>query len=181
MVVTLGAAPAPSKNPHFLQRSGGTFFRQAHVGCADRQESEMNSDQVALIQYSFAKIMPIAEEAAAVFYGRLFEIAPEVKELFRGDMKEQGRKLMATLAVVVNGLTDVATILPAASALAKTHVTYGVVADHYAPVGAALLWTLERGLGAEWTSDLAAAWTNAYATLSEYMIEEAYGRREAAE
>jgi hemoglobin-like flavoprotein len=141
----------------------------------------MNSDQVALIQYSFAKITPIPEQAAALFYRRLFEIAPEVEGLFHGDMKEQGRKLMTTLAVVVNGLTDLAAILPAAGALAKRHVAYGVVAEHYAPVGVALLWMLERGLGAEWTSDLAAAWTNAYATLSEYMIDEAYGRREAAE
>jgi len=141
----------------------------------------MNSDQVALIQHSFAKIGPIAQEAAALFYGRLFEIAPEVKPLFHGDMAEQGRKLMATLAVVVNGLADLESILPAASALAKRHVAYGVRAEHYGPVGVALLWTLERGLGAEWTPDLAAAWTDAYTLLSEYMIEEAYGRREAAE
>ena len=141
----------------------------------------MNSDQVALIRYSFAKVAPIAEEAAALFYGRLFEVAPEVKSLFHGDMKEQGRKLMATLAVVVNGLANLETILPAASALAKKHVAYGVKAEHYAPVGVALLWTLERGLGEEWTSDLAAAWTNAYTMLSDYMIHEAYGRREAAE
>jgi hemoglobin-like flavoprotein len=141
----------------------------------------MNSDQVALIQYSFGKIMPIAEQAAVMFYGRLFEIAPEVKELFRGDVNEQGRKLMATLAVLVNGLADLATILPAASGLAKKHVAYGVRAEHYAPTGIALLWTLERGLGAEWTCDLAAAWMNAYTTLSEYMIEEAYGGCAAAE
>jgi hemoglobin-like flavoprotein len=141
----------------------------------------MNSDQVALIQYSFAKVMPSAQEAAALFYGRLFEIAPEVEQLFHGDVKEQRRKLMATLAVVVDGLNDLATILPAASALAKRHVDYGVRAEHYAPVGVALLWMLERGVGAEWTSDLATAWINAYTTLSEYMIDEAYGRREAAE
>jgi hemoglobin-like flavoprotein len=141
----------------------------------------MNSDQVALIQYSFAKIMPTAEQAAALFYGRLFEIAPEVEQLFHGDVKEQGRKLMATLAVIVDGLTDLATVLPAASALARKHVGYGVRAEHYAPVGVALLWMLERGLGAEWTCDLAAAWTNAYTTLTEYMIDDAYGGREAAE
>lgn len=139
----------------------------------------MNSDQVALMQYSFAKLMPTVEEAAGLFYGRLFEIAPQVEPLFHGDVKEQRRKLMATLAVVVDGLNDLATILPAASALAKRHVAYGVRAEHYAPVGVALLWMLERGLGAEWTSDLAVAWTNVYATLSEYMIDEAYSRREA--
>ena len=141
----------------------------------------MNSDQVSLIQHSFAKIRPIAQEAAALFYGRLFEIAPDVRPLFHGDMAEQGRKLMATLAVVVNGLTDLESILPAASALAKKHVAYGVRAEHYGPVGVALLWTLEHGLGTDWTSDLAVAWTDAYTLLSEYMIDEAYGRREAAE
>ena len=96
-------------------------------------------------------------------------------------MTDQGRKLMATLAVVVNGLTDLESILPAASALAKKHVAYGVKAEHYGPVGIALLWTLERGLGAEWTSDLADAWTAAYTMLSEYMIDEAYDCRVAAE
>jgi nitric oxide dioxygenase len=141
----------------------------------------MNPDQVALIQYSFAKITPIGKEAAALFYGHLFEIAPEVKPLFHGDMTEQGRKLMATLAVVVNGLTHLETILPAASALAKKHVAYGVQPEYYSPVGVALLWTLEHGLGAEWTPEVADAWTAAYTLLSEYMINEAYGCREAAE
>jgi hemoglobin-like flavoprotein len=140
----------------------------------------MNSDQVALIQHSFAKVRPIAQEAAALFYGRLFEIAPDVRPLFHGDMAEQGRKLMATLAVVVNGLSDLESILPAASALAKKHVAYGVRAEHYGPVGVALLWTLEHGLGSDWTSDLAAAWTDGFSMLSDYMIDEAYGRSLAA-
>jgi hemoglobin-like flavoprotein len=141
----------------------------------------MTPTQVKLVQDSFAKVAPISEEAAALFYGRLFEIAPEVRPLFKGDMKEQGRKLTATLAVVVNGLGDLNTILPAASMLAKRHVAYGVTPGHYAPVGAALLWALERGLGAGWTQDLAAAWAAAYATLSGFMIGEAYGRPAAAE
>jgi hemoglobin-like flavoprotein len=141
----------------------------------------MTPDQTKAIQQSFAKVAPISEQAAALFYGRLFEIAPEVKMLFHGDMAEQGRKLMGTLAVVVNGLANLEAILPAARALAKKHVAYGVRAEHYGPVGVALLWTLERGLGAEWTPDLAAAWTAAYTTLSGYMVSEAYGRSEVAE
>ena len=141
----------------------------------------MTPDQIKAIQDSFAKVAPISEQAAALFYGRLFEIAPAVKPLFRGDMKEQGRKLMATLAVVVNGLSDLPAILPAASALAKRHVQYGVKAHDYAPVGEALLWTLERGLGAQWTSELKAAWAAAYGVLSDFMIGEAYGRSAAAE
>jgi hemoglobin-like flavoprotein len=141
----------------------------------------MTPDQIKAIQESFAKVAPISEQAAALFYGRLFEIAPAVKPLFRGDMKEQGRKLMGTLAVVVTGLSNLEAVLPAASALAKRHVDYGVKPDHYAPVGAALLWTLERGLGEHWTPDLAGAWTAAYTVLSDYMIGEAYGRSVAAE
>jgi hemoglobin-like flavoprotein len=140
----------------------------------------MTPAQIGLIQQSFSKVAPISKQAAALFYGRLFEIAPEVKPLFRGDMDEQGRKLMATLAVVVNGLTKLEAVLPAASALAKKHVSYGVKPEHYAPVGVALLWTLERGLGTEWTPHLAAAWTAAYTVLSDFMIKEAYGLSEAA-
>jgi nitric oxide dioxygenase len=141
----------------------------------------MTPNQITAIQQSFAKVVPISDQAAALFYGRLFEIAPSVKPLFRGDMAQQGRKLMATLAVVVNGLGNLQAILPAASALAKRHVGYGVKAEHYAPVGEALLWTLQRGLGEHWTPELAAAWSAAYGVLSEFMIGEAYGRSAAAE
>ena len=141
----------------------------------------MTPEQVTLIQQSFAKVRPIADQAATLFYGRLFEIAPATRAMFKGDMAEQGRKLMATLGVVVNGLSDLPSVLPAASALAKKHVGYGVTPADYAPVGAALLWTLERGLGPAWTPQLAAAWTAAYTTLSGFMISEAYGQPEAAQ
>jgi hemoglobin-like flavoprotein len=140
----------------------------------------MTPAQVKSIQDSFAKVAPIADRAAALFYGRLFEIAPEVKPLFRGDMTEQGRKLMKTLTVVVNGLGNLEAILPAASVLAKGHVGFGVKATHYAPVGEALLWTLERGLGSDWTPELKGAWTAAYSTLANFMIGEAYGTAAAA-
>ena len=133
----------------------------------------MTPDQIAAIQQSFAKVVPISEQAAMLFYGRLVEIAPAVKPLFRGDMTEQGRKLMATLSVVVTGLANLESLLPAASALAKRHAGYGVKVADYQPVGAALLWTLERGLGEEWTPQLAAAWTEAYAILANFMISEA--------
>ena len=141
----------------------------------------MTPEQVKLVQQSFAQVAPIADTAATLFYQRLFETAPAVKPLFRGDMAEQRRKLMATLAVVVGGLGNIETVLPAASALAKRHVDWGVKREHYDSVGAALLWTLERGLGERWSSELAAAWSAAYGTLSQYMIGEAYGRTQAAE
>jgi len=141
----------------------------------------MTPDQVKLVQDSFAKVAPISETAAELFYGRLFEIAPQVKAMFPADMTEQRRKLTMMLAAVVKGLGDLPSILPAASALATRHVSYGAKAEHYPVVGAALLWTLEKGLGDGWTPDVAAAWTTAYGTLSGYMISEAYGRPQAAE
>jgi hemoglobin-like flavoprotein len=136
----------------------------------------MTPQQVALVQDSFAKVAPISEQAAALFYDRLFEIAPQVKPMFPDDMTEQRRKLMMMLAAVVNGLGNLASILPAASALAKRHVDYGAKAEHYPVGGAALLWTLQTGLGDGWTPELAEAWTTAFGTLSGYMISEAYSQ-----
>ena len=141
----------------------------------------MTPEQVTLVQQSFAKVAPISEQAAVLFYGRLFEIAPQVKAMFPEDMSEQRKKLMATLAVVVNGLSNLEAVLPAASALARRHVGYGARPEHYPVVGSALLWTLEKGLGDGWTPDVAEAWTAAYGTLSGFMIEQAYGRPQAAE
>ena len=141
----------------------------------------MTPDQIKLVQQSFAKVAPISDQAATIFYDRLFEIAPSVKAMFPADMTEQRRKLMAMLAAVVKGLGNLESVLPAASALAKRHVSYGAKAEHYPVVGAALLWTLEKGLGDGWTPDVAAAWTSAYGTLSGYMISEAYSRPQAAE
>src|SRR5277367_2840958 len=141
----------------------------------------MTPKQVALVQQSFAKVAPISEQAAVLFYDRLFEIAPSVRTMFPDDMTEQRRKLMMMLAAVVNGLGDLPSILPAASALAKRHVAYGAKPEHYPVVGSALLWTLEKGLGDGWTSEVASAWTTAYGTLSGFMISEAYGSSQAAE
>ena len=141
----------------------------------------MIPEQVQLVQQSFSKIVPISDQAAVIFYNRLFEIAPQVKSMFPSDMTEQRGKLMATLSAVVNGLNNLSSILPAASALAKRHVAYGARAEHYPVVGAALLWTLEKGLGESWTPDVANAWKAAYGTLSAFMISEAYGSPQAAE
>ena len=141
----------------------------------------MNPSQIKLVQDSFAKVAPIADQAAVMFYDRLFAVAPQVKAMFPADMTEQRKKLMAMLAAVVNGLGNLETVLPAASALARRHVNYGAKAEHYPVVGGALLWTLEKGLGDSWTPDVADAWTAAYGTLSGFMISEAYGRLQAAE
>jgi nitric oxide dioxygenase len=141
----------------------------------------MTPDQVNLVQQSFAKVAPISDQAAVLFYDRLFEVAPTVKAMFPADLREQRKKLMATLAVVVNGLGRLESVLPAASALAKRHVGYGAKPEHYPVVGGALLWTLEKGLGDAWTPEVADAWKAAYGTLSGFMISEASGRPQAAE
>ncbi|MFH1557788.1 MAG: globin family protein [Pseudomonadota bacterium] len=133
----------------------------------------MTPVQIELIQSSFAKVAPISEQAAALFYARLFETTPQVKPLFKGDMTEQGRKLMATLAIVVKGLSNLEAVVPAAQTLAKRHVAYGVEAAHYPPVGAALLWTLEQGLGADFTPEVKDAWSEAYGLLASVMIASA--------
>jgi hemoglobin-like flavoprotein len=135
----------------------------------------MEAGDVALIQKSYAEVRLATDQIAVLFYNRIFEIAPTVKPLFKSDMVEQGRKLMGTLAFVVQGLAGLPSILPAVSALAKRHAGYGARPEHYGPVGEALLWTLKQRLGSKWTAETAAAWTKAYETLSGYMIAEAYG------
>jgi hemoglobin-like flavoprotein len=134
----------------------------------------VNPQQVELVQSSFARLAPIAEPAAALFYGRLFEIAPETRSLFRGDMHAQGQKLMAALATVVDSLGEFEQIAPVVRDLARRHVAYGVAREHYRPVGEALIWTLEQGLAESFTPALRAAWAAAWAALSEVMIDAAY-------
>lgn len=129
----------------------------------------MTPQQIELVQTSFKKVVPIAGAAADLFYGRLFEIAPEVRSMFPEDMKEQKIKLMSMLGTAVTNLHKLDTILPAVKALGERHKGYGVTAAHYAPVGAALLWTLEQGLGADFTSEVKAAWTETYTALAGVM------------
>jgi|SRR5262249_33093464 len=129
----------------------------------------MTPEQKQLVKESFALVEPIAETAAALFYGRLFELDPSLRPLFRGDIAEQGRKLMQTLAVVVKGLDRLDTLVPAVQALGRRHAAYGVRDAHYATVAAALLWTLERGLGAAFTPPVREAWATAYGLLASVM------------
>lgn len=129
----------------------------------------MTPDQVKLVQDSFKKVLPIAPQAADLFYGRLFEIAPQVKPLFPADLTEQKKKLMMMIATAVNNLHQVETIVPAVQDLGRRHVNYGVTADHYKPVGEALIWTLEKGLGDAFTPDVKSAWVTTYTTLQSVM------------
>jgi hemoglobin-like flavoprotein len=129
----------------------------------------MTPEQITLVQTSFKKVVPIAGTAADLFYSRLFEIAPPVRSLFPADLTEQKVKLMAMLGTAVTNLHQLDTILPALRALGERHKGYGVTADHYAPVGAALLWTLGKGLGSDFTPDTKEAWTAAYTELASLM------------
>jgi hemoglobin-like flavoprotein len=133
----------------------------------------MTPEQIAMVRASFAQVVPIKEAAAGLFYGRLFELDPSLKPLFKGEMKEQGIKLMAMIGTAVGGLDRLDSIVPAVQALGKRHVGYGVQAAHYDTVASALLWTLEQGLGAAFTSDVKAAWTSAYGILAGTMKDAA--------
>ncbi len=135
----------------------------------------MTPEQIDLIRSSWSKVVPIQETAAGLFYNKLFELDPAVKPLFKGDMGEQGRKLMMSLNMVVNGITNLDALLPAIQEMGKRHAGYGVQPRHYDTVGQAILWTLEQGLGTHFTPDTRAAWTTAYTTLANVMKEAAYG------
>jgi hemoglobin-like flavoprotein len=128
----------------------------------------MTPDQVTLVQQTFAKVAPIADKAADLFYDRLFAIAPEVRSLFPSDLTEQ-KKLMQMIATAVTNLHQVEKIIPAVEELGRRHAGYGVTQKHYEPVGAALLWTLEQGLGPDFTPPVKAAWTETYMTVAGVM------------
>lgn len=133
----------------------------------------MAPEKIELVQSTWAKVAPNAEQVAVLFYGRLFEIAPEVKPLFKGDMVEQGKRLMQMLAVAVNGLPKLATIVGAVQDMGVRHGDYGVEPEQYDSVAAALLWTLEQGLGEDYTEDVKDAWTETYVTLATVMKDAA--------
>ena len=127
----------------------------------------MTPQQVQLIKQSFAKVEPIAGQAADLFYGRLFEIAPQVRPLFKGDIK--GQKLMSTIALAVGSLDRLPELVPIVQDLGRRHVGYGVKDEHYDSVGQALLWTLDKGLGADFTPEVKEAWTAVYMVLADTM------------
>lgn len=139
----------------------------------------MTPEQIELVQSSWEEVKPISEQAAELFYGRLFELDPSLKPLFKGDMKEQGKKLMATLNLAVTSLTKLEEILPAVQALGRRHVQYGVPDESYQTVGEALLWTLEQGLGDGFTEEVKDAWTTTYVTLSSVMLDASHEAGEA--
>jgi len=131
----------------------------------------MKAETIELVQHSWKKVAPIAPQAAAIFYDNLFAADSSAKVLFKGDMTQQGEKLMQMIATAVGKLHNLDVLVPVLQSLAKRHAGYGVVDAQYASVGAALLKTLDTGLGADFTPEVRAAWTEVYGFMARVMIE----------
>ena len=129
----------------------------------------MTPQQIALVQESFRKVMPIADTAAGMFYARLFELDPSLRSLFKGELRKQGMMLMSMIGSAVRGLTDTNALVPVLHALGRRHSGYGVTDAHYTTVAEALLWTLQQGLGDEFTAETREAWVAAYSLMASVM------------
>jgi hemoglobin-like flavoprotein len=131
----------------------------------------LTDKDIALVKETLALVLPIADTAAEMFYQHLFEVAPEVKPLFKGDMKKQGAMLMGSIKLAVDNINNPAVLLPAIQKLGERHAQYNVQEEHYTTVGKALLWTLEQGLADAFTLDVKKAWAATYTTLACEMIK----------
>ncbi len=135
--------------------------------------NNMTNEQIQLVTASFDKIAPQADEAAALFYVRLFELDPSLRRLFKADLREQGKKLMQMIGLAVKGLSRIEDLVPALHSLGARHAGYGVKDHQYQIVGSALLWTLGKGLGPSFTYETREAWAAAYTLLAQTMKEAA--------
>jgi len=131
----------------------------------------MNERKIQLVKESWSQVAINAEAAGNLFYQRLFEVAPEVRHLFRGDITSQSKKLMSMITMVVNKLDKLDTLMEDIKALAKRHNHYGAQAEHYRIVGECLIWTLSTGLSEKWNQETEAAWVDAYTILAGAMIQ----------
>jgi hemoglobin-like flavoprotein len=129
----------------------------------------LTPQRIELVRESFAKIVPSADATASLFYQRLFEIAPQVRPLFQHSIKAQGRKLMSAIALAVGSLQNLPELVPVIEELGRRHLGYGVRDEDYDLVAEALLWTLDKGLGADFTAEVKDAWVAVYATLADTM------------
>ena len=140
----------------------------------------VTSRQKALVQESFTSIEPIFEDVTALFYARVFELDPAARRLFPQDMASQYRKVSQILAAAVKGLDHLDRLVPVLQDLGRRHAAYGVTESHYETGGAALLWTLEKGLGRAFTPELKEAWASVYGLLATTMYEATQTTRPAA-
>jgi hemoglobin-like flavoprotein len=128
--------------------------------------------QVELLEASFAKIKPQADDFVTSFYENLFTDYPAAQPLFaHTDMKEQGKKLLASLVFVVENLRKPGQLSEALKGLGARHVKYGALPEHYPLVGNTILKTFGQYLGADWTEETKQAWVNAYGLITQVMLE----------
>ena len=137
----------------------------------------MTPEQIQIVKLTFAQAVANKQAVGRMFYDRLFAIAPETRTLFKGDIGVQSSKLMDTLALAIGMLRDMPSLIATLQSLGERHAGYGVKDEHYKPVGEALLWTLENGLGAAFTADAHIAWTALYAAVADIMRRAAAGQR----
>ncbi len=130
----------------------------------------LTEKQVQLVTESWSKVTPIAQQAAELFYNRLFELDPKLRPLFKGNISEQGAKLMQALSIAVASLTKLEALVPTLQTMGKKHEEYGVQSEHYQTVATALLWTLEQGLGDAFTVEVKEAWTAVYTVVADTML-----------
>ena len=141
---------------------------------SDRRWHDLTNDEIALVRAAFDQVWSVSRKVTDQFYARLFDTAPHLRPLFRGDIDEQKKKFISTLAVIVGSLDQIEIVLPMVDSLGRNHAAYGVDPESYAIVGEAMFQAMESGLGERWTPEVAAAWSKAYAALAKRMIEAAY-------
>lgn len=129
----------------------------------------MESSTIQLVQNSWQKVVAIGPQAAALFYQNLFEEDPALKPLFKGDLQAQGKKLIEMISVAVSKLTELHVLIPVLQNLGKRHGGYGVQDSHYDTVAAALIKTLEQGLGDDFTPETKGAWVEVYSVMADVM------------
>jgi hemoglobin-like flavoprotein len=129
----------------------------------------MNAQKIALVQNTFDKVEPIAQQTGELFYQRLFEMDPTIRPLFKGDIKTQALMLMTVIGLAVRGLDRPQSVQEAVNALGHRHSSYGVGYGDYNTFGAALIWALEQSMGSDFTPEVKEAWVEAYGVLSDAM------------
>jgi len=130
----------------------------------------ITTTQIELVQSSFQQVQPIAEAAGMLFYERIFTLAPEARALFAEDIRPQALRTMAAVKFAVEGLERLDVVGPYLVKLGARHVRYGVQPEHFDVVGAALMWTLEKGLGDLFTPDVRDAWAAAWNVIVDAML-----------
>ncbi|QIR36328.1 globin [Tolypothrix sp. PCC 7910] len=127
---------------------------------------------VEVLEESFNKVKPRANEFTASFYENLFQAYPEVKPLFANtDMVTQQKKLLNSLVLVVENLRNPEALSPVLNALGARHVGYGAIAKYYGPVGEALLITFEQYLQEDWNLEVKKAWLDAFTAITALMLK----------